>query len=489
LFVVFSWIRWKVIGAPGLVPTNDFGPNDSLIFAAKHFQLFYGNYSRVGFHHPGPFFFQIMAWFEYVFYDWLPVAGSPVGAHLMAGLAISSASMAALFVSFSDLYKNRATGLLVAFIMVAATVAAIDTREYYLGQLYFLTIWPPFLMMSATNFFVAGSAAVFASRGYGIPLLTLALMIWLHAHASFVGLVPIIIFCAIVFYAFYCWRVARTDMRQIALSWFAGHKTAFLISILIVCIFLLPILVNTLINWPGEIPKYFTFAEKREGNGLSAVILFFLGFARLSFLIVAVWLGTVISSRVTNKGWFVFFLVVSTAPAILFYAFRGLDTLQFKYPLFWIAPLIGAVVAVALVEVLDGKGVLFRSFGVIAAVLISVMWFGQTSLNGISESAEGERFTNAIAQIKQMKPTGQVVQLYPAQDAESLISSTMLVSIDVRSGERSFCIPAEVWGVYYPDAYNCDATKQVADSVIYLIPDDGRKGAIFRIGNVIGFKP
>src|SRR5262245_53349118 len=54
-----------------ILPFGDDAANDIIIVMAKRFSLFHGNYSRVGFWHPGPFYFQIEALFETVFFDWL----------------------------------------------------------------------------------------------------------------------------------------------------------------------------------------------------------------------------------------------------------------------------------------------------------------------------------------------------------------------------------------------------------------------------------
>src|SRR4051812_33543654 len=73
------------------VPLGDNASNDMLVQEAKRLALLHGNYSRVGFYHPGPYLFYVMAAGEILFHDLLGIAKSTEAAHLLAVVCVSVA--------------------------------------------------------------------------------------------------------------------------------------------------------------------------------------------------------------------------------------------------------------------------------------------------------------------------------------------------------------------------------------------------------------
>ena len=75
--LVLLWLaRDFVFGGP-MYEWADFAANAFQIDRAKHLSELLGNYSRFGFHHPGPAFFYAYAASEVLFHDLLGVAGAP----------------------------------------------------------------------------------------------------------------------------------------------------------------------------------------------------------------------------------------------------------------------------------------------------------------------------------------------------------------------------------------------------------------------------
>ena len=64
---------------------GDFAANSLLIQDAKRLHLAVGNYSRVGFNHPGPAILYVLAFGELIFHDWLHVVPAPRSGQLVAG--------------------------------------------------------------------------------------------------------------------------------------------------------------------------------------------------------------------------------------------------------------------------------------------------------------------------------------------------------------------------------------------------------------------
>ena len=59
---------------------GDFAANAFLIDRALHWRLLVGNYSRVGFHRPGPALLYVQAWSQWLFYNVLGVVPTPYNA-------------------------------------------------------------------------------------------------------------------------------------------------------------------------------------------------------------------------------------------------------------------------------------------------------------------------------------------------------------------------------------------------------------------------
>src|SRR5688572_15737110 len=73
---------------------GDSGANSIIVNQAKHFSLLVGNYSRLGFSHPGPGFIYVQAAGEWLFHDVLALVPTPWNGQLIALYALNSAMLA-----------------------------------------------------------------------------------------------------------------------------------------------------------------------------------------------------------------------------------------------------------------------------------------------------------------------------------------------------------------------------------------------------------
>jgi hypothetical protein len=87
LFILISLVlvasNWTGVNTVNF-ELSDFAANSLLIQDAKSLTLLKGNYSRVGFNHPGPAILYVLAAGEVVFYDWLHIVKSPFSGQLIA---------------------------------------------------------------------------------------------------------------------------------------------------------------------------------------------------------------------------------------------------------------------------------------------------------------------------------------------------------------------------------------------------------------------
>src|ERR1700753_3629488 len=89
-FAVLLIINRELFNLP-IFEYTDFAANAIQVERAKHFRELLGNYSRWGFHHPGPAFFYIFALGERVLHDWLHLVPSEMNAHILSMAALNTA--------------------------------------------------------------------------------------------------------------------------------------------------------------------------------------------------------------------------------------------------------------------------------------------------------------------------------------------------------------------------------------------------------------
>src|SRR6266487_3878520 len=90
LAAIFIGSHWSFYFLQEHSELGDFAANALQIRNAKSFQELYGNYSRWGFHHPGPAFFYLYAAGEFLLRDVLRAVPSPFNAHLLVGVLIQT---------------------------------------------------------------------------------------------------------------------------------------------------------------------------------------------------------------------------------------------------------------------------------------------------------------------------------------------------------------------------------------------------------------
>lgn len=139
---------------------TDFAANALQVERAKHFRELLGNYSRWGFHHPGPAFFYIFALSEKVLHDWLHLVPSEMNAHILSMVVLNTAflfgaiGVVATYCR-SRLFPPAALALSLLFIYVVNRTIP--------GSAIF-SIWMPHVLLFCFLFFITVCASVAAGR-------------------------------------------------------------------------------------------------------------------------------------------------------------------------------------------------------------------------------------------------------------------------------------------------------------------------------------
>jgi hypothetical protein len=372
---------------------GDQGANSILIEQARHFKLLVGNYSRLGFNHPGPAYLYVQAWGEELWYDLLHAVPTPWNGQMLAVYALYSVFVA---LAVAVVYGwTRSVAAAAACLAAIAAFAAIH-------PMILSSDWMPYLYVLTYALFILASASVAAGAARDVWIFALAGWFLIHGHAAYLFFVPGM---TVVVLAVLCWPRRRRIIAALrtapgtSLRAFLGrYRRAWIPAAVISVLFLLPIVINLALHWPGSFGKYFSYGSSSQAGGHSfgAVIKYVLWFwwpgstaPAARFVVLIPVLSYVIATALAwwctggaVRRFLLTLLGVNVVSSVLFvaYAAVGVDNLDrnghYIGYFFWSAPLLTLiVVAVALAEVLTkalSKTAAKRVVAVAAAALVAV---------------------------------------------------------------------------------------------------------------------
>lgn len=219
---------------------TDLAANSLLVLQAKRGELLHGHYSRMGFYHPGPAALYWYAGFELVLHDALGVVPAPHNAHMIGHLFLNAALLAVgvtvLWRTFGSVPALAGATALFAHLSLSGTLAS-----HWFAHLFFMAYLP----------FQLSAASVAAGRVSHLGWLALTASFCVHVHASLiVFVVPISLYAL----GRVCWRAAPT----------ARAKRAWVTFFAVVAVFVLPIVLHTVLHYPGEIKRYRDFQQQAK---------------------------------------------------------------------------------------------------------------------------------------------------------------------------------------------------------------------------------
>jgi hypothetical protein len=304
---------------------GDYAANSILAGQAKNFELLVGNYSRLGFSHPGPAFLYVQGFGELVLRDVLGLVPTPWNGQQLALLVLGSL-LVALAVTLVGSWTGHGPRLLLLW---AATLAFLAGQGHLLSSAWMPFVYgPPFLLL------LAAAASVAAGRVRHLWALALAGGLLVHGHVEFLLFVPVIAGSAVVAAAL---RERRRTGRSVP-----GTRRDRLLATAVTAVFLLPIVLNLVLHWPGEFAEYFAYGNGREPHGLAAttgyVLRFWPGSGVLAALAAAALFGAVAAlayaaRRRPAPSFLRAGLAIAAVATVVFagYATRGIDDLDAEY--------------------------------------------------------------------------------------------------------------------------------------------------------------
>lgn len=466
-----------------LFETGDLAANSLLVQQAKDFTLLVGNYSRLGFNHPGPAFLYVLAAGEWLFHDVLHVAQSPVGGQLMAICVLAGVWTALLFAVTRKLIADAPDSVATCVVM-AALIAALDP-EFFGGM------WPPHLY--GLPFAVYCLSLARLARG-GLDCLWVTVLSGgslIHGHASFAAIAAIPLAGALILFALQLPGGTFSERMRTLQACARNNVRSIVGSLLLGILLLSPILINTVLNFPGEIPKYVGYGRQSQGNSWRGVLDFVASFwgGGVPLLMGAVLCALLLSSRRIERqneqirssglGEVAIIAVLATI-AVSLYAKVGIDDLVHKYTALFYLTVVACVIAFSLVYVLRHS--LHRGSLVVGVTLAGVLAFCMVTRPVTVESS------SAVSQLSARIQSGAQGMVRLDLDASENWPGVWGMAAGVaahivRTGSSEFCI-GDNWHILFTRALDC-RNKPVA-ATIYRLTAAPPPGAAI-IGKFGGF--
>ncbi len=232
---------------------GDAGANSILIQQAMHVRLLVGNYSREGFHHPGPAYLYVQALGQWVFCYGLHLVPAAWNAHLLAVFVLNSAILAlAVLIVYGWARSLRAAAACFAVILIFGAVhpPAVNSD------------WMPYLYVPMFCVFLVAAASVAAGHVRDLWIFALTGWFLIHGHACFLFIVPVVTAAVVLALAWAHRRDPVASLRR-----FARRPAAWVPVVAISALFALPIVVNLVLHWPGDFGKYFAYSGSPQAGG------------------------------------------------------------------------------------------------------------------------------------------------------------------------------------------------------------------------------
>lgn len=296
--------RGFILGGP-VLESGDYAANALQIDRAKIFQELLGNYSRWHFNHTGPAFFYVYAFSENIFFDWLKFVASPHQAHVLGGMLLQSIFVAS---ACTIIYRatKRFTGSLAFFAAVLLVMALVNVGGMN-------SIWPPHVLFGPFLLMCVASAYAFLGSTKSLYMLVIAACFCVHGHVA----QPLLVIPITALGGFGWFQRSRSAGLT-----YTGIAVKIIPCVVVILIFLLPILLDLLINRPSNLHKILAYAHAEHGAtpSLKDAVVYVMGYwlflphpengvdgsLAIAMCYVGVFLSAVICLGAIRPGAFVF---------------------------------------------------------------------------------------------------------------------------------------------------------------------------------------
>lgn len=479
---LFIIVFGQTFSSVQLHETGDFAANSLLVLQAKQFSLLVGNYSRIGFNHPGPAFLYVLAAGEAAFFDLTHWVTSPFSGQIYAVALLSGFWIAAIGVLLRKMQGSMPAAVTTTALFVGVTA--------YINYQAFVGTWFPHLYYFAFAAFTVSLAALIMGRRDGLLLLAVSLGFLLNGHASFFGIAAIMLACAIVANT---WFYARSQITRA--DWVLGRDylvenfRAIAIAVVIGALFLVPLAIQTILYFPGPVAEYAAFGRAHHANRLGDAIrfvglfwsngLFGILFGAAACAVLATnSSGRESEDRIGSERAIVLSLASATV-SFLFYSVFGVD----DFSLVYVGIFYYAVPALALTLLLKRvfDNVTTAPFRAGVCVCVTVAVFTGIRIHQppeyVSQYNDPE-IPAVYAAIKQLGTDGLVLDLDGSANWEHLWATVVGARVyALRQGATPFCI-GQNWQLVFSKSARCTAAQIGGTHGRYLVSAAPKEGLV-----------
>jgi hypothetical protein len=235
---------------------DDFAANSLQIQEAKHFREMLGNYSRFGFHHPGPGFFYLFAAGEALFYDGLHVVPTPFNGEFLILLVADAV--------FLILTLNRFRSYCSAPLLIPLALAVVVLFYWSIGSTHarapLLSVWMPYAPFLCFVLFIVVCASVAAGRMGDLPLLALTGTLMLHTHMAQILFVTVLggLACAVA--------MARERRSYTWQEIYHRNSVRLVWSTCIVAVLCAPPVIELFVQHPNNLQRVWGYVRRHAGT-------------------------------------------------------------------------------------------------------------------------------------------------------------------------------------------------------------------------------
>ena len=448
------------------IEIGDFAANSVLIQDAKSFALLKGNYSRVGFNHPGPAILYVLMFGEVLFHDWLHVVQSPFSGQLIA-VALYNACWIALMARLFVLATGDRWAALLG-IVVFCFVATLIDHDVAGGA------WFPHLYFFPFAAFLVAAARTVGGHADGLLTLATSAGFLVNGHVSF-GFIVTVIVVVVVAVNFVRFRRGEPERRIFGATYWRLHARRLVATFGVFGLFLVPLLVETVRAWPGPIAAYLGYGSGQPPQPLAEVLVFvgvyWGGLAGAAGAVATmIYLQCDDRASPTHSAHVRSIGTVALAASVAMFAYGryGVDDLKYRYVgLFYYAvpAMIVAITAIAVVSVPQVR--VRKSLAIALAVAACVAGF-YTEISRRPFYAEQYNEPDAVTLYRSLESAASGHRILLDLDTRGGFDYlwTRLVGAEAyakRRGEIPFCIRKN-WHVLFTDAVRCTATETATAS-------------------------
>lgn len=440
----------------------DFAANSLLIQDAKSFSLWVGNYSRVGFNHPGPAILYVLALGEIVFHDWLHIVKFPFAGQIIAVAFYNALWMTLILNIFLKISKSLTTSI-ASLSVLLLTVALMDYS-------FFNGAWMPHLYLFPFITVVICLARLVAGKTDSLQALALSVGFLTNGHVSFVGILGVmLIFSLIANYVLFRFQPDR-DNTLLSTEFISQHKSALGLACLTLFVFFIPLIIKTITDFPGPVMEYISFSGGHVANAFldsAAFVAFYWGgwtifTAGMIFLVAILAFARWLPAPLRTSLQALSISLLGATLALFIYARYGVDFLGQKYIGFFyytVPALTIAFIFLTLAHALKVSGKHLLLLGLSTALLA-------TTFNLIKKPVEynylyrDSGIPAGFEQLKSSRPeTGLVLDLDNNIDWAQVWSSVLgLEAYSERQGVKIFCV-GKNWHISFTKKYRCNAEE------------------------------